>query len=273
MLFVTLLEFLGLAIAVVLVTRFLLLGGLERASKGFGFSTKAQGQLMGYATSAPELVGTCATASRGLLGAGLWNVAASNIINLGLFGVAVVTYHRTGALRQRKFLDEMGFALSAIALPLLLTLRRDWAESPWTAAGLLGCFALYLLLDWRLNAEPGPAESAPRDLDPALGRQGIVLILLGIAGVIVSGHFLGIVAEDLVVALKIPEAAVGWVLGVVTSLPEMTSFFVVFAASSGLDDEDCQRNLDNLAASNMSNMGLVYPIGIVLFILFAGPLA
>ena len=32
-------------------------------------------------------------------------------------------------------------------------------------------------------------------------------------------------------------------------------------------DESCQQNLDNLAASNMSNVGLIYPIGIIVFLL------
>jgi Ca2+/Na+ antiporter len=82
------------------------------------------------------------------------------------------------------------------------------------------------------------------------------------------------VAEVLVKnpALKVPEYAVGWVLGVVTSLPEMTTFFVVFAAARGQADgrEATERSLDNLVASNMSNIGLVYPIAIIAYLVAFG---
>ena len=48
---------------------------------------------------------------------------------------------------------------------------------------------------------------------------------------------------------------------------KLTSFYAVFAASKNSpEDADCQQNLDNLAASNMSNVGLIYPIGIIVFI-------
>jgi hypothetical protein len=51
----------------------------------------------------------------------------------------------------------------------------------------------------------------------------------------------------------------------------MTAFFSVFgsAKNAGIpadDDTDCQENLDGLAASNMSNLGLIYPIGITMFL-------
>jgi len=73
--------------------------------------------------------------------------------------------------------------------------------------------------------------------------------------------------------LKVPQWAVGWILGLITSLPEMTAFFAVFASARHElqhpdDDTDCQENLDSLCASNMSNLALIYPIGIAVFLLF-----
>ena len=76
--------------------------------------------------------------------------------------------------------------------------------------------------------------------------------------------------------MKVPEWAVGWVLGFITSLPEMTAFFAVFASAkeelAGPDDDtDCQENLDGLCASNMSNLALIYPVGILVFLLVGQP--
>ena len=55
-----------------------------------------------------------------------------------------------------------------------------------------------------------------------------------------------------------------------TSLPELTSFFSIYASSrekGRLDEiEDTQEALDNLAASNMSNLGVIYPLGIFVYL-------
>ena len=257
-----------LGIAVVLITRLLLINGIQLTSDAWKIPRKVQGQIMGYATSAPELVGTVSTAAKGLLGAGLWNVTASNIINLILFMTAALYFGRSKALAKRKFADEIGFALGAIVLPVILVTREHWAKSKWTALVLFGFFVVYVVLD-RVFNRPNPDEEedvAPKD--PSKGPKGIVYILLGIAGIIIAGNYLGIVAESIVKQMSVPEWAVGWILGVITSLPELTSFYAVFALAKGRSsDESCQQNLDNLAASNLSNVGLIYPIGIIVFLL------
>jgi Ca2+/Na+ antiporter len=257
-----------LGIAVVLITRFLLIKGIQLTSDAWRIPRKVQGQIMGYATSGPELVGTVSTAAKGLLGAGLWNVTASNIINLILFMSAVLYFGRSKALAKRKFADEIGFALGAIVLPVILVTREQWAKSHWTALILFGFFVTYLILDKKFNP-PDPGEKGnDTPKDPSKGPRGILFILLGIGGIIVAGNYLGIVAESIVNQLRVPEWAVGWILGLVTSLPELTGFYAVFAlAKKRKDDESCQQNLDNLVASNMSNLGLIYPIGIIVFLL------
>ena len=256
-----------LGVGVVLITRFFLIKGIQLTSDAWQMPRKVQGQVLGYATSMPELVGTVSTAAKGLLGAGLWNVAASNIINLVLFISAVLYFSRSKDLAKRKFADEIGFALGAILLPIILITHEHWAKSIWAAALLFSFFVAYLVLDKKLNPQDSDMEEdKPRD--SSKGFNGIVFILLGILGIIVVGHFLGGVAESIVIQMNVPEWAVGWILGVITSLPELTSFYAVFSLAKGHEsDESCQQNLDNLAASNMSNVGLIYPIGIIVFLL------
>ena len=114
-----------LGAAVIAITRFLLIQGIQLTSDAWRIPRKVQGQVMGYATSTPELVGTVSTASKGLLGAGLWNVTASNIINLTLFFSASILYKRARSLKNKKFLDEFVFAIGAITLPLILVARKE----------------------------------------------------------------------------------------------------------------------------------------------------
>ncbi len=264
----------ALGIAVVVLTR-VVVRGIELYAAAGGMSSKAKGQFLGYATSLPELVGTVGTAGNGLLHAGLWNIASSNIINVVLFFAAAAYYGRTKAVLQKKFADEGGFALAALVVPLVLSQQGELAHSPWTAVALFSGFVAYIYIDRKLNPNPPMSVAASRRGRDTTGRgRGMALAAVGVLGIILAGNYLGQEAKVVVESLGVPQWAVGWILGFITSLPEMTAFFAVFAAARGVDgkapddDVDCQENIDGLAASNMSNVGIIYPVGIAVFLLF-----
>lgn len=261
----------ALGAAVVMLTR-VVVRGIEIYAAAGGMSAKSKGQFLGYATSLPELVGTVGTAGNGLLGAGLWNIASSNIINLVLFSAAAVFYRRVNALMHRKFVDEVAFAVGAFGVPLFLASQQSVSRSPWTALGLFMLFVAYVYIDKKLNPNPPLSVAAARSRrDPTRKTRGVMVSLAGVFGIVLAGNYLGTEAKLVVDGMGIPQWAVGWILGFITSLPEMTAFFAVFHAAREdgqppQDDTDCQENLDSLAASNMSNLGLIYPIGITVFL-------
>lgn len=256
----------------VLITRHLLTRGVEWLASNAEISPKLQGKILGFSTSVPELVATTSTAAMGLIGAGLWNIASSNIINFSLFVLAMLYHRQHGKLLRFKFLDEVSFALSAIGLPLFLSVNTGLERSPLTAAALVGVFVVYLWLDKILNrhvrieyAEETEHVVGDHSLWSAVG-----LIALGVLGITATGYFLGGAAERVVHHAGVPQMAVGWILGFLTSLPEMTTFFAVFGDArrrGETSDASMQANLDNLAASNMSNLGIIFPIGITVFLL------
>ena len=256
-----------LGILTIVLTRYLLIDGIMMVSSAWDIPKKTRGQVLGYATSVPELVGTVGTASKGLLGAGLWNIYASNIINFVLFLVALIVYKQQKRLFQKKFLDEIGFSLGAIIVPFFLVQFGSQATSVWVAGALFLFFIAYIIVDRAMNSNTSEETLEEEDSLSDSAVRGLILIVVGLIGVIVLGEFLGTVAESIVRSLRVPEWAVGWILGVLTSLPEMTSFFALFkAGQNSPTDDDCQEALDNLAASNMSNLGLIYPLGILMFL-------
>lgn len=261
----------GLAVLVVLITHHLLTRGVEWLADSARLNPKFKGKILGFSTSIPELVATTSTAAMGLLGAGLWNIASSNIINSILFLGAVIWYRQQGRMMQVQFVDELGFALGAIGLPLFLTMQTGMEKSPWTAVGLFGVFLVYLIADQILNkhVQHEYADEMNQTEGTHSFASAITLIGLGILGITLAGYFLGRVAHNVVVQLGVPQWAVGWILGFITSLPEFTTFFAVFRAAKKrgeTSDSSLQANLDNLAASNMSNLGIIFPIGITVFL-------
>ena len=253
--------------AIVLLVKFGLLRGIDQIANAMNWSAKARGQVTGYATSVPELVCLVSAGLAGVWEAGLWNIASSNIINAVLMSLAVARYRQFGELLNVRFVDEIGFAALAIIVPILLMHRgmdTEWFLVPL----LLGFFVVYQVVDKRLNRTPKHEK-----VGEAVGSLpfGLILGLTALIAITVAGVFLGDATAAVVEQMGIRPTVAGWILGFVTSIPEVVSFFAVYAASrreARLQDlNDTQEVLDNLTGSNMSNVGVVYPVGLLVFLL------
>jgi Ca2+/Na+ antiporter len=240
--------------------------GLERISAALRWTPKARGQATGYATSVPELVVLVAAGLSGVWEAGLWNIAASNIINMTLMFGAVALHGRWRELLLPRFRSELFFATLGIAAPIVL---MQWSldTHPLIIPALLSLFILYQWIDRKMaqSDEPPPAE-AVGSLPVGLIFCSVSLVLVAVAGV-----FLGDSTKAVVTQMGIHPAIAGWILGLVTSLPEAVTFFAVYgnARKAGQEEnvEETQEVLDNLTASNMSNTTLIYPVGLAAFLL------
>jgi len=269
----------------IVAVRLLVINGLERLARVLGWSAKTQGQILGYATSLPELVAVLATALNGResLEGGFWNIASSNVINLVLFLAAVVFYLRYWELLNPRFIEEISFCGFSVLLPLVLA-ATGVSPSLVLSLALLGCFLGYHLLDHNLAELQGKRgqEAGTQPPDPAQGIAAahtpppsrgtvpaLVLLLMGAVTLAIAGHRLGNSAEMLIEAIQLPAWLVGCCLGLVTSLPELTSFFELYGRSTGQGEtrklDATQANLDTLVSSNMANIGLIYPLGLVAF--------
>ncbi len=263
---------------IIVVTQFVMMVGLTRLAKAADLPLALQGVLLGFATSAPELAGTVATAWRGFLGAGLWNVASSNIINTVLFVIAGLAYRRLGALKHPDLRDELQLAALSLFVPVGLGLAAlntmsvpgalpSWASHPVLAVLLLIFFGWWVrkhfgAMKEAIETTPLSGTGRPKGL-----RSGVFLFLLGVGLIVYLGKYLGVAAESSIANAGVPEWGVGWILGFLTSLPELTTFFAVFGSKTLTAHEAAEESVDNLVASNMSNAALIYPIGIIIFVL------
>jgi len=255
------------AAAIILFVKYGLLRGIDQIAGAMKWSAKARGQLTGYATSVPELVCLVSAGLAGVWTAGLWNIASSNIINAALMALAALFHRQFKELFNRRFIDELGFATLAVIVPVVL--MRWGLDTQWYLVPILLLFFLvYQVVDRRVN-RPAKQDEAPE----AVGSLplGLILGITALIAIAIAGTFLGSATADVVEQMGIRPAIAGWILGVVTSIPEMVSFFAVYAASrqEGRQHElnDTQEALDNLTGSNMSNVGIVYPIGLAAFLL------
>jgi Ca2+/Na+ antiporter len=256
------------AVAIVGAVRFLLIPGIGRIGVALQFSAKVRGQMIGYATSVPELTVLVAGACAGVFNAGLWNIAASNIINWILFLITVFAFRQQLDLKNKGFIDEIVFGILSVVIPLLMFVIHIGTNYV-TVIGLLGFFVLYKILDKRLNTADQPAPVPPGAEGGTLGG-GALFLVIGVLVILFSGKFLGTSAGALITQLNVPAWAVGWILGLVTSVCELTSFIEIYRIHKPKDSpghiKDTQEAIDALVASNVSNLGLILPIGMLVYL-------
>lgn len=255
------------AVIIILCVRLGLLRSIDHIANAMRWGPKTRGQLTGYATSVPEFVCLVSAGLAGVWEAGLWNIASSNMINWVLMLSAVLCYRQLRDFRNPRFLDEVIFALLAILVPIAL--MRLEMDTQWYLIPFLLCFfAVYRVMDKRFNRSSNDVRKAQETVGNL--PFGIILGLSALIAITVAGTFLGNATAQVVEQSGVHPAIAGWILGFVTSIPEMVTFFAIYSTArrkgklSGL--HDTQESLDNLTGSNMANVGVVYPIGLLTFL-------
>ncbi|WP_339721000.1 calcium/sodium antiporter [uncultured Paraglaciecola sp.] len=223
--------------------------------------------ILGFGTSAPEMVVSAMAAIDGIPGLALGNAIGSNITNISLvLGITAVLCPIT--IHSKIIKNE---------LPLLIFIMLfsgylffDDVLSTFDAYLLLTGFALIII--WSVIAAMGHRCDAS-DLDfsddlqssPILIRREIVWLIVGLVVLIGSSRLLLWGAVEIVSALGVSDLVIGLtIVAVGTSLPELTT--TIAAVRKGNHDIA----IGNLIGSNMFNIlgvvgltGAIAPISLI----------
>ena len=209
--------------------------------------------IVGFATSAPEIMVSISAASNGLTDMALGNAIGSNIANVGLVLGATallrpISGHISGTLSKE-------LPLLVLLTPATILLFMDDYISRLDATVLLTGLVLFLAWMTRLGmshsagSDPVIAEISdeiPQDLGPGRASMWIVIgfgILLAGAQLLVTG------AENLAQAFGLSELVIGLtIVAIGTSLPELAvSLVSVLKGDTGIA-------VGNVIGSNVFNL-------------------
>lgn len=230
-----------------------LIRGAVRVARALGVSPFVVGfTVIGFGTSAPELVVSFSAALGGSSEIALGNVVGSNIANVGLvLGAAAVVAPLAARMRLLKV--EVPLVIGASLL--LWGLCRDGHLGRTDGAILLTGFAGLVAYMYR-SARAEPPE-VKEELGLAVADKmrvwvAVLLVAVGLCGLVGGAHLMVTAAVELARHLGVSEWMIGLtVVAVGTSLPELS----VSVAGALRGEADIV--LGNVAGSNLFNVLLI----------------
>ncbi|MFN8146965.1 MAG: calcium/sodium antiporter [Candidatus Nanopelagicales bacterium] len=245
----------------------LFVDGASALSTRFGVSPVVVGAIViGFGTSAPELLVSGIAAAEGAADVGIGNIVGSNVANmtlvLGIAGLVGAGIAVTSSTIRR----EMPLAIGATVLfGWFLQGGLTRLEGVVLLVALAGALTLVVLGGRRDSADPvlaQAADAAPKELSGTARRDGVVTAV-GLLGVVLGAQSLVWGAEQAATALGLSGGFVGMTLVAVgTSMPEIVTS--AKAAARGSAD----LLIGNLLGSNMFN---ALAVGGVVALLAPGP--
>ena len=264
--------FAGSMVGIIAVARFGLYEPAQKLARAGGLSRSATGQMLGYLTSAPELVATIFVAATGLFAVVSTNILGSNIINVLLAGVAAIWFRQIGNLGGKGFRFEQAIVAGSIVVPIVLLLTGQ-DSALWAGIALIAGYLAYLRVMRGRHEAPAPVEAGDAIQPWKYGKARIALqvgiLIAGLVALYLLGDVLGDSVYELGTAFGVPSVVLGALTAVATSLPELTTFFSSYAAHRKAGTDGNSEVMHNLMASNVVNLLVVQAVGIGIFQVFA----
>ncbi|REJ75283.1 MAG: calcium/sodium antiporter [Acidobacteria bacterium] len=225
--------------------------GAASTAKHFGMPPLLIGMvIVGFGTSAPEMVVSAFAAAEGNAGIAVGNAYGSNIANIGLIlGVSAIIFPITvDSAVLRKELPVLSLITALVAVQLY-----DSGIGRFDAALLLAIFGglmFWTVREGLRKRKDKFAEDVELELEKSAMpiTRAIAWLVAGLALLIVSSRLLVWGAVEIATSLGISDLIIGLtVVALGTSLPELASSII--AARNGEDD----LALGNILGSNLFN--------------------
>ena len=261
---------------IVLISKYILVSTLRKLAEALNLKAKTVGDIAGYATSVPELLTITTSSLRGLTGASVYNILSSNVINLIQYLGAILLNKNTSKLRNRAIITDLVLVFFTIAIPiafLKLNIELKLAVVPLFVI----LYILFRVLNnhvhklYLKNEDAELAEEIEEEREEQKKNTkkvliyAVVLIVTGIL-LFVIGELLGNTLENLCNLFGVSEVIVGILLGFVTSLPELITFFEAQRHYKKVNDDmlGVVEATNNLLTSNILNLFAIQKVGILI---------
>ena len=261
---------------IVLISKYVLVTTLRKLAEALNLKAKTVGDIAGYATSVPELLTITTSSLRGLTGASVYNILSSNVINLIQYLGAILLNKNTSKLRNRAIITDLVLVFFTIAIPIVF-LKLDIELKLAVVPLFIILYSLFIVLNnhvhklYLKNEDEELEEEIEEERKEEKKKPKKVLLyvsILIITGILLFfiGELLGDTLENLCNIFGVSEVIVGILLGFVTSLPELITFFESQRHYKKVEDDmlGVVEATNNLLTSNILNLFAIQTVGILI---------
>lgn len=209
--------------------------------------------VLGFGTSAPEILVAILASIDGSPGLAIGNVVGSNIANIGLvLGVTAIISPVVikSSLLKREF--PILLAISLVGILLMLDQDLD------TTDGIILLALLLIVMTWMIRANKNVNPNDPiaeetlaelKDLPKLSNQKALVFLLLGLVILMISAKMMVWGAVEIAQFFHVPEMIIGLtIVAIGTSLPELAA--AITAAKKG----EADLMIGNILGSNLFNL-------------------
>lgn len=279
--FIEIVKFILYSGMIVLVAKYILVIILRKLAENLNLKPKTVGDIAGYATSMPEFLIISISSIRGLMDTSVFNILSSNIINFIQYMASIIVNKNRKAFSNKAIKVEIILVLITIVIPVFLVWKNIEMNITLVPIFLI-LYALFQYLN--NNAHKLYLEKEDKQIEKQIKEEEkkekgntrktvlYIAILIG-AGILlyVIGELLGESLNNLCNQFHISQTIIGILLGFITSIPELITFFEAQKHHKEQKNDDTLGVVEatnNLLTSNVLNLFIIQAIGILLFRIF-----
>lgn len=279
--FFEIIKFLFYSMLIVILSKYVLVKTIRKLAEILNLDPKIVGEISGYTTSIPELLTITISSFSGLVGASIFNILSSNVINFIQYIFSVILNKNVKNLKNKAIKIQLILSVITIIIPVVLMMLKIE-----TSIITVPVFIILYILFSKINnkahdkyltkeediIEEEIEKEEKKEKKHKKNAIGYVLILV-ISGLLlyIIGEKLGVVLENLCNRFNVEQFVIGILLGIITSIPELITFFEAQKHYKSTNNRiaGVVESTNNLLTSNVVNLFIIQSIGIVIYVIIS----
>ncbi len=261
--------------AIVLISKYILATSIRKLANILKLKAKTVGNLAGLATSVPELLTVAASSITGLIAASMYNVLSSNVINTLQYTVSIFLNKNQKFLNNPILKVDLLLVAATIILPIIF-IKLNLEINLTVVIVFIVLYILFKYIDANAHKLYLTVKQANSKVEKYAKKWSkcivyITYLILSSILLFVIADLLGETIENLCYRFNIPEVIIGILLGIITSIPELITFFESQKHHKETEnhEEGVIEATNNLFTSNILNLFIIQSIGVLIYIFFA----
>lgn len=273
---VEIVKFFIYAMLIVMISKLMLVKALRKLSESLKLKPRTIGNIAGVATSIPEFLTVTVSSFKGLANTSLYNILSSNIINFIQYILSIIINKNYKELRNKAIIIELIIVIVTILIPIFLLNYEKEIDVKFALTFII-LYIVFLIIIKKVHEKYFYEEKSEEEdvLDEKVKstKKYVYILIIILSGILlyIIGNALGDVLENLSELFGIAEFILGILLGMITSIPELITFF---ESQKHYREKESNKLLgvieatNNLLSSNMINLFLIQSIGIIIYTIF-----